>query len=179
MGAFVIGTMPVFALIGIITAKLSEVWNKRFLYAAAIVLLFMGFYTINGVLTVLDAPITGQKIGVAIESIGQPPSWYTSGNSGTNVVAAPENGVQKATITITSSGYTPNAFTVKAGIPVELTLKANGAYTCAASFTFRKFNIFEQLSPTDQKTVTFTPNEKGEFTYSCSMGMYHGVMKVI
>ena len=177
MAAFVLGTMPVFALIGILTAKLSETWNKRFLYTAALVLLFMAFYSLNGVLTVLDAPITGQKIASAISSLGQPPAWYSSAGGAATI--ATENGVQKATINITSSGYSPSSFTVRAGIPVELTLKTNNTYTCAASFTFRKFNIFTQLSPTDEKKVTFTPSEKGEFTYACSMGMYKGVMKVI
>ncbi len=176
MFSFVLGTMPLFAVIGIVTAKLSEVWNKRFLQAAALALMFMAFYGINGVLTVIDAPITGQKIGSFIASIGQPPSWYGSTGSPQVVV---ENGVQKVTIEIQSSGYSPTFFSVKAGVPVELTLQSNGAYSCASSFTFRKFNIFTQLAPTDKKVLTFTPTEKGEFTYSCSMGMYRGTMKVI
>ncbi len=175
MFSFVLGTLPIFALIGIVTAKLSEVWNKRFLRFAAMLLLIMALYGINGVLTVIDAPITAHKIGVAISSFGQPPQWYTATPSTT----VEKGGIQKVTITVSSNGYSPNFFTVKAGLPVELTLESNGAYTCASSFTFRKFNIFEQLKPTDKRVVTFTPTEKGEFTYSCSMGMYRGTMKVI
>ncbi len=176
MFAFVLGTAPIFALIGIITAKLSEVWQTRFLQFAAVILMFMSLYGINGVLTVMDAPITGQKIASAISSLGQPPSWYGSAQVAS---VTEDNGVQKVTIKIDNAGYSPRAFSVKAGVPVELTLQSDGAYTCASSFTFKKFNIFEQLKPTDKKVVTFTPTEKGEFTYACSMGMYNGVMKVI
>jgi uncharacterized protein len=190
MFSFVLGTLPLFAIIGIVTAKLSEVWNKRFLYTAAIALIFMALYGVNGVLTVIDFPITAQKIGQTIASIGEPPAWYGSAGSpqdgsagssgsqqGSTVVTT--NGIQKARIDITGSGYTPRYFAVKAGIPVELELQSNGAYSCASSFTFRKFNIFEQLKPTDRKIITFTPTEKGRFTYACSMGMYQGVMEVL
>lgn len=176
MFSFVLGTAPIFALIGIVTAKLSEVWNKRFLQFAAIILVFMALYGINGVLTVVDAPITGQKLLSAMSAIGQPPSWYGASNS---VTVKEENGMQKQTIDITSGGYSPTYFTVKVGVPVELSLQSNSAYSCASSFTFRKFNIFEQLKPTDKKVITFTPTEKGEFTYTCSMGMYQGTMRVI
>ena len=180
MFAFVLGTMPVFALIGILTAKFSEIWKARFLQFAAIILMFMAFYSLNGILTVLDAPITAEKIGKTISEIGKPPSWFgASTDSGNNQLAVEEAGVQKATISISGGGYSPTLFTVKAGIPVELTLESKGAYTCASSFTFKKFKIFEQLGPTDKKVVTFTPTEKGEFTYACSMGMYAGVMRVI
>lgn len=179
MFAFVLGTAPIFAMIGIITAKLSEVWNKRFLYAAAVVLIFMSLYGINGVLTVIDAPITAQKIVSVISSLGQPPDWYSSTGKPLGALVEEQSGVQKVTISISGSGYTPSNFSVKVGVPVELTLESKGAYSCASSFTFKKFNIFEQLKPDDKKVVTFTPTEKGSFTFACSMGMYQGVMKVI
>ena len=90
-----------------------------------------------------------------------------------------ENGVQKVTINVTSSGYSPQSFQVKAGIPVELTLETKDVYTCASAFTFKAFNIYESLKSTDQKTFTLTPEKKGKFTFACSMGMYTGVMEVI
>lgn len=176
MFAFVLGTSPLFAILGIATAKMGELWNMRFLQFAAIALIFMAVYSINGVLTVMDAPLTAQKVFQKVSSFGEPPAWY--GNTSTTSVPIVD-GVQKMTIEISSSGYSPTKFTVKAGIPVVLTLSTNNAYSCASSFTFKKFKIFEQLQPTGTKTVTFTPKEKGSFTYACSMGMYQGVMEVI
>lgn len=176
MFAFVLGTSPIFATIGVVTAKLSEVWQQRFLRFAAATLVFMSLYSINGILTVVDSPLSLQRLATAVSSIGSPPEWYGGGTSST---VKEEDGVQKATITIKSGGYTPNYFVVRSGVPVELTLESSGVYSCASSFTFKKFKIFEQLKPTDKKTLTFTPTEKGEFTFACSMGMYQGVMKVI
>lgn len=178
MFTFVLGTSPLFALVGIATAKLSELWNTRFLRLAAFSLLAMTVYSLNGVLTVLDSPLSLQRIGKSITSIGEPPDWYGSAGGAQPAVVI-VNGKQQIKIAISSRGYSPTEFTVKAGVPVELQLESNGAYSCATSFTFRKFNVFTQLKPNDSKTIAITPTEKGNFTYSCSMGMYTGVMHVI
>jgi sulfite exporter TauE/SafE len=168
MFAFVLGTAPIFAIIGILTAKLSEVWNKRFLQFAALILVIMGLMGLNGVLTVLDAPVTVQKLIAGVSSIGEPPNWYKATET-----------TQSQTIEITNSGYSPNHFTVKVGLPVTLKLVNKDAYSCAAAFTFRKFNISAQIRPSEEKTFIFTPTETGEFTYACSMGMYQGTMTVV
>ncbi len=90
-----------------------------------------------------------------------------------------ENGVQKVTIEAQNSGYIPSYFTVKKGVPVELTVQSMDVYSCAADFVFKEFGISVFLGPTDSKTFNFTPTKKGKFTYSCSMGMYSGVMEVL
>ncbi len=175
MFSFVLGTSPIFALIGVATAKLSELWNKRFLRITAALLIFMTLYSINGILNVLDSPITGTKL---IEGTQQ---FLTAQKTSiANASLVPQlNGKQKVMINITSHGYTPKRFTVKAGVPLEMVLTSDNAYSCATSFTFHKFGVRLQLGPTDSASVTILPTEKGEFTYSCSMGMYTGVMEVI
>ncbi len=174
MGVFVLGTAPIFAMIGIATAKFSELWRERFLRVAAVSLILMAVYGLNGVLTVIDAPITAQKIsrGIAEALLLSEP---TANNQG----AVVQNGVQKIKITITDRGYVPQRLQVKMGIPVELTVEAKNVYSCAASFTFRKFNIAAQFKPTETRVFKFTPQEKGKFTFSCSMGMYTGTLEVI
>jgi plastocyanin domain-containing protein len=92
-----------------------------------------------------------------------------------NVIA----GVQKVEIQAVNAGYQPRYFKVKAGQPVELTVSTNETHSCAAAFTFKAFKIATFLGPTDSKTFTFTPTQKGKYTYACSMGMYTGTMEVI
>lgn len=169
MFIFVLGTSPLFGILGIATARFSDRWRARFLKITALVLIFMSLYSVNGLLQVLDAPITYQKIASAISN---PTSRQVN-----NVVY---NGVtQKVEINILNSGYSPSYFMVKKNIPVELILTTENVYSCAAAFSFRAFGIFEVLKPTDQRTFTFTPNKNGKYTFSCSMGMYSGVMEVI
>lgn len=172
LGVFVIGTMPIFSLIGVATSKLSDIWNRRFLQVTAVILMFMAAYSFNGILQVLDSPITFQKIRDEIVFVFSPVA-----NEGPTVVA--EQGVQKVDIEVLPQGYSPNRVKVLAGQPVEFTLTTNKVYSCATAFTFREFGITANLKPTDRQTFTFTPTKPGKYTFSCSMGMYSGVLEVI
>lgn len=168
---FVLGTSPLFTLVGVATAKLSEALHGIFRKTAAVLLIGLALYSFNGILNVLDSPVTFEKTVAAFKKT------ETSQGSTKNVELV--NGVQRVKIEVRSSGYRPTRVTVKKGIPVELILESNGVYSCAASFTFRAFGIDANLEPTGSQTFNFTPTRTGKFTYSCSMGMYTGVMEVI
>ncbi len=178
MGAFVAGTIPVFALIGIGTARLGEVWRRDFLRLAALALIYLAASSLNGILKVLDSPYSLERLGPRLVHLLPP--YDRSPTRGADPAVTVDDGVQKVTIEITNSGYTPKYFRVKAGMPVELTLATEGGvYSCATSFTFKAFDIYEVLKPVDSKVHRFTPTKKGIFTFSCSMGMYSGTMEVI
>ena len=170
---FVLGTSPIFALIGVMTARLSEKFRATFLKVAAALLIILGISSLNGVLTVLDAPVTLQKITAPVTY------FFSSERFAETETTAETNGIQKVTIDVTNEGYSPRYMKVKAGVPVELTLSSHDAYSCAVAFTFKEFNIATFLQPTETKVLTFTPTKKGKFTYACSMGMYTGTMEVI
>ena len=173
---FVLGTSPLFAIVGVATAKLSETFRQNFLKLAAALLIFLGLSGINGILTVLDSPITFEKFVQPIVYYFSD-DWITGTNGNNQVQGA--TGTQKVLINVQSSGYSPRKIQVKAGLPVELTLQTKDTYSCASSFVLKAFNIKLQLGPNDSKTVSFTPTQKGKYTFTCSMGMYTGVLEVI
>ncbi len=181
MFAFVLGTWPLFGLIGVATAKLSEGWHKNFTKIASYLLIAMAVYSINGVLLVMNSPLTLQNITRPITYFFSDDRFAGEGKNGQlgRGQAVVQNGVQKVTIEAQNSGYSPKYFSVQAGVPVELTIRTNDVYSCAAAFVFKEFGISVFLGPTDSKSFTFTPTKKGRFTYSCSMGMYTGVMEVL
>lgn len=182
MGTFVLGTAPMFVLIGIATAKLSEVWKKYFLRTAAMLLIAMALYSLNGILQVSDSPYSLQRLGPRLVKLLPPydTSVTTSNNKTKDPNVRLENGVQKVTLYVSNSGYSPRTFRVQKDVPVELTLLTKGSvYSCATAFTFKAFNIYELLGPSDSKVKKFTPTKKGIFTFACSMGMYSGTMEVI
>ncbi len=169
MGSFVLGTAPMFVMIGLATARFSETWRHHFLRAAALLLILMSLYSINGVLTALDSPYSVERIVSVLRTpLG-------SSSPLTPVI----EGVQKVTINITNTGYNPRTFTVKTGIPVELKVMAGEVYSCATAFTFKAFGINAYVKPNTNQIFTFTPTKKGLYTFSCSMGMYSGTMEVI
>jgi uncharacterized protein len=175
MTAFVLGTIPLFATVGVAAAKLSDGLREAFMKIAAVMLILMALYGVHGVLVVLNSPFTLQAMENRIDLLAQ----SMSGNNSADNSAPVNDGVQRLKIDVLNQGYFPKQFTVKAGIPVELELNTDGVYSCATSFVMRDFDIFTQLEPTDSKMVSFTPEKKGIFTFTCSMGMYSGVMRVI
>ena len=171
--AFVLGTLPLFALVGGAAGRVTEQWQQRFTRVAAVILIGMAAYSLNGVLVVLDSPIT-------VQSLTRPITHFFSADR--FAPAVPEaplvDGVQQVTITVLDAGYSPNYIRVKAGIPVLLTLQSTNVYTCALSFVFREFGIQTFLDSTDSQSFTFTPTKPGKYVFACSMGMYSGVLEV-
>lgn len=172
MFAFVLGTSPLFAALGVATAKLSEGWYHTFTKVAAVILIGMSVYALNGVLTVMNTPWTLQRVTSPITYFFSPERFNSS-------LIPVQDGVQLATITVSDYGYQPKRLRVKANQPVQLTLQSKDTYSCAVAFVFKEFGIDTFLKPTDTQTFTFTPTQPGTYTYTCAMGMYTGVMEVL
>lgn len=86
------------------------------------------------------------------------------------------NGVQKLSLGMKNGNYYPNIIRVKEGVPVELTLD-NSVGGCYRAFSIREFSVFKySKNPAD--TIIFTPQKKGSFRFSCSMGMGYGEIVV-
>jgi len=172
MFSFILGTTPIFTLLGVATAKFSEGWNNIFSKVAAISLIMMFVYSINGVLLVMDSPLSLHRLSSIVVN-----------NSASKANFSPkeinQEEVQKVTINVMNYGYEPQYIAVQKGVPVELTLKSDETYTCALDFVFRGLDIHVFLEPTDIHVYNFTPQKEGRYTYACSMGMYSGVMEVI
>lgn len=173
---FVLGTLPLFAIVGVATAKLSETFKQSFMKITAATLIFLGLSSVNGVLTVLNAPITFSKMTQSITYFFSDERVLSKQMSSQTKTT---NGVQQILIQVKSNGYSPNKVQAKVNVPVELTLQTKDTYTCASSFIFKAFNISMQLGPNDSQTVTFTPTKKGRYSFTCSMGMYTGILEVI
>lgn len=171
--SFVLGTSPLFAVLGLATAKLSVGWYEKFTKVAAISLIAMAIFAINGVLLVLDSPLTLNKLV-------SPVTYFFSAERFTkNLVATDASGVQQVKIQVLNNGYQPNKVTVKAGVPVEITLESHETYSCALGFVLKEFNINTVLASTDTQSFTFTPNKPGSYRFTCQMGMYSGIFEVI
>lgn len=168
--AFVLGTMPVFFGIGWITSILGDNFRGKFLRIAAVAVLYLGITSMNGALVAGGSPIT-------LQSVAEDVAIAFGGNNSTqnnNVVTT-----QNAEIIITSRGYSQNYIKVKKGSPVTLTLKSQDAYSCASAFRIPALGIARNLQPNETQTITFTPEQAGQIPFSCSMGMYRGIIEVI
>lgn len=168
LAAFTLGTIPLFFGIGFLTSILGEAFKTKFLKLAAVAVIYLGITSINGSLVALGSPLTLQTM---VENF---PITYNSGERPVEIITN-----QNPEIFITSSGYSPNYLKIKAGSPVNLKLSSKDAYTCASAFRIPSLKIAKNLKANESQTITFTPEKPGKIPFSCSMGMYRGVIEVI
>lgn len=174
MGAFTLGTVPLFFGVGFLTTALGDTFKIKFFKVAGVLVLYLGITTFNSSLVLAGSPLTLQTVREAIPvyiDLG----GESSGDS--NVVI--EGGVQVADITVYPTSYTPNRLQVKAGIPVRLNLTPTGGYGCTTAFRIPSLGISKTLAQNQTTPVEFTPKNPGKLTWTCSMGMYSGVIEVI
>lgn len=172
MAVFILGTMPLFFGIGAITSIMGETFKAKFLKLAAVAVIYLGVTSINGSLTALGSSFTLQTLADNF------PKAISFGSS-SNTFQSNQSLSQNAEIDVTTRGYTPNYIKVKRGQEVTLTLKSKDSYSCASAFRIPTMGVSVNLKANDSQTVKFTPEKAGKLTFSCSMGMYRGVIEVI
>lgn len=173
LGVFVLGTTPLFFGIGALTSLMGEVFKSRFLKLAAVMVIYLGFASVNGSLVALNSPLSWQSLiqnfPITIELSGSDTS-----NSQADIPIT-----QSSQILISAQGYTPSYIRVKKDEPVTLTLKSVNAFNCASAFRIPSLGISRNLTPNDTQTITFTPKQPGKIQFNCSMGMYLGTIDVV
>lgn len=72
---------------------------------------------------------------------------------------------------IVGYSYIPNRFTVTQGVPVEWRIDASEAAGCGRILLAPRLGVQRLLSDNSTTTISFTPQEAGEFGFNCGMGM--------
>lgn len=169
MGAFVLGTSPVFLALGATVVELMQ--KKVFSYAAAGIVGVFALLSVNGGIGLTGSPYTIQNLYRVATT---PWDELVARGSAAPIV----NGVQQVTIDVQNDGYRASATVLKKGVPVRLTMVTNNTLGCSRAFTIPEFNISKILPLNGTDTIEFTPQKSGTLTYACSMGMYTGQFTV-
>lgn len=157
---FILGTSPVFFLIGLAATNLLK--NKAFAVIASVFIFILGILSIN----------SGQLLRGNVHTLQN--YWkVVAGSKERSTVGNVVN------ITVMNNGYKSDINTLKLGVPVKVNLITNQVGGCARAFTIPSFNINKILPATGTTTIEFTPNKLGQLTYTCSMGMYSGTFNVV
>ena len=94
------------------------------------------------------------------------------------VKASLENGVQKIRITA-EKGYHPAHIQLQKGIPAEITFHRVTPSNCYKEILFEEEGILEPIAQDEEKLIRFTPQELGEYEFSCGMKMQKGTYTVV
>lgn len=176
MAAFTLGTMPIFFGLSYLATKLGHRLQHRFTLVAAILILALGVYSVEGGLNVLGSP-------VSFAAMRQ--SWAANADRDAVVVTSTPvasgdtsqtPAVVEFTIQVTDEdGYTPDNVKAPAGTPLRVTFESNGLYGCASAIVFPSLKKSIYLKETDRQTIDIPAQQAGsKLRYACAMGMYTG-----
>lgn len=169
MGLFALGTTPGLLSIGGIASAVKGIFAQRFFKFAGVAVILFAFFNVSNGLNLLGwrgvSSVSPREQSANAEAEKVRPNT-SSGNN-----------IQIVRMTQHGSGYSPRTLTVEKGRPVRLIVTSTSPYSCANSLIIPKMNIRKNLKA-GENVIEFTPNEAGTIPFSCSMGMYTGIIVV-
>lgn len=175
MFLFILGTSPTFFTLGFLATKLGDMFKGAFMKFAALTIIILAVFNLNSAIALSGSSFSLNNIFEDIKCTVFSVCSVLAGSS-----EVKEEVVEKATIELNDSGYSPEIFTVRAGSKITLTLDNKNAQGCIQSFTIPKLGIQKVVRTGTTETVEFTaPGEKGDLAFMCGMGMYRGNIKII
>lgn len=174
MFTFIVGTSPLFFILGILARRLGTALSGGFNRVAAAALIIISLYNINGAIALTGTSYTLENIlyqvRCAVSFCEQP---VTGGQSAV---------VARATVFFTRSGYRldPGRVSVAAGSRVKLKLVNESGSGCIQAFTIPKLNLQRTLAVGATDEIDFVaPSTPGPLAFMCTMGMYRGSIEVV
>lgn len=126
----------------------------------------------------IDQPL-GLKFGVTLGGlslIGLELWWFMFSKTKAKKAEA-NQGIQEMTITV-DGGYEPSRIVVQAGQPVRLNFFRRDPSSCLEKVLIPDFKIAQYLDLNHVTPVEFTPKNPGQYTFTCGMNMFRGILEV-
>jgi len=168
MFAFILGTSPVFFIVAYLTTELGARLEKFFMRFVAVVVLVLGFVTMNSGLNVLGSPLSFQNLTR---------DWLPSKSESAPIADSPQPAVSgsELLLNVENNGYFPSTLKAPADTPLILDLVTDKTYSCARDFVIPALDIYQLLPDTGTVQVKIPAQKKGTtIFFTCSMGMYTG-----
>lgn len=165
MGAFAIGTMPGLLSVGGLSSIVKGSVAKKFFKFVGLAVILLALFNISNGLN-----LTGYSIKRFL------PSKTIIDSADPNVEI--KDGLQIVRMKADTSGYSPNTFTIKEKMPVKWIITASEQTSCANFLVSQKLGIKKGLKK-GENIIEFTPEETGEISFMCSMGMFTGSFNVV
>lgn len=163
MFAFTLGTSPIFFIVAYLTTELGAKLEKFFMRFVAVVVLILGFVTLDSGLNLMGSPLSLQNLTR---------NWFPS-QAEANPVADSAQG--EIVLNVQNGGYFPATLKVPAGQDLTLNLVTDQTYSCARDFVIPALNFYKLLPDTGTVQVTIPAQKAGStIFFTCSMGMYTG-----
>lgn len=172
MGVFALGTAPALGILGLSLSSFSG-RARTFVFQVAGALVFlMGVANIQNGLT-----ITGHPLNTAWLKSTASVQAQVKASAG-NAAVSFDGTEQIIRMKADYNGYTPDQITIRAGVLTRWQIDGSKAYGCVSAFQVPGLGIRRVLDKGINE-ISFTAPKAGQYVFSCSMGMYRGVLNVI
>jgi hypothetical protein len=78
-----------------------------------------------------------------------------------------------------SGGYQPTVATARVGVPIRIVFARRDADACTDRVVFSSPRLERRLAPNGSTSVDLPARPAGEIRYTCGMGRYSGVIRVV
>lgn len=165
---FAIGTLPLLLGFGFLTSLLSGNLTPKLLKASGVIVMALGAIMLNRGLAVTG---TGIDFNTVVARVSQQLSPTVSESPSCETE-------QTIHMDVLSTGFKPNKFTLRKGIPVKWAINAKELNECNKAIAVPQYGLDIKLQPGLQ-VIEFTPPETGVVPWSCWMGMIPGTFIVV
>lgn len=166
MFAFTLGTSPVFFIVAYLATQLGARLEKYFMRFVAIVVLILGFISLNNGLNLVGSPLS-------FNSLISPE--YPGSTQVSNQPVQTPGQAGGLRLDVKNNGYSPRLLHAVANQPLTLSLVTNRTFSCARDFVIPALKYYQLLPDTGNVSVKIPPQAPGTvMKFTCSMGMYTG-----
>jgi len=158
--AFGLGTLPIMLGFGSLATVISHKTTARILKISAVIVLILGLIMLNRGLSLTGSSLNFNSIKNKI--VGEVSAESTI-----------QNGIQEVNMDVYTSGYSPNSFVIKKGVPVRWNINVKQLTGCNQELIMNDYGIDIRLKQ-GLNIVEFTPTKTGTIQFSCGMGMLRG-----
>lgn len=198
MGLFVIGTSPLFAVVGYAMRRATTVLRGHLTKLAALTVAVAGLLSINSGLALRGSDFTLAKVApgvsaavpavlgggrAATEGLSGRPSdaekplpLATVGADGVQVV---EIHVYYGDMAGGATPYDPVIVQAKPGIPTHLKVVATASLGCASVIVLQDRGIEKALAANSETVIDLGVLNPGTVSFTCGTGMYGGGIRVV
>ncbi|MEU0721793.1 sulfite exporter TauE/SafE family protein [Streptomyces lavendulocolor] len=174
MAGFVVGTAPLFAVLGYLFRRTSRALSGRLAVVTGVVVLGVAVWTAaSGLQAGGWATFNLNDQPAAAAAPADSAEASEGGKTADGPVAVDASGQQVITLTVTDF-YVPTQFTAKAGVPTTLVLHGKDSGGCARAFTIPELGVQEIVKRNGDTKIDLGTRKPGTLRFSCAMGMQTG-----
>ncbi|MEV5574609.1 sulfite exporter TauE/SafE family protein [Spirillospora sp. NPDC052269] len=156
MGGFVLGTVPLFGLVGVTVGRALTLLRGRLTALVAVALLGVAGWTL----------LSGLRLGGWLPDGGAEATAAASAR----FVSTDASGTQLITVYALDEGYRPSALTARAGVRTVLVLRTSNTHGHTRAFTIPSRNQDVVLPVTGETRVDLGVPRAGRLRYVCASG---------